>query len=239
MSQPRGKLTFSSVPWSGRLTLWTVKCKVSKRTLSDYRVGFYRSTWRGKKRERDCCYLFFLPRLSFLVPLERSSGNDTQGAALEPHGCSLAADTRRGIICSGTWQPSCCKALPCSTGVISGFSNLKLQIFQWLLTYCVSETSSDTSLSVECSLTWKSPSQEMLLSGRRKAQPDMCKTASSVTASRWWGSSSRRVVTSTCVGECRGWGQSVVFIKETRGPLVNDPDLYGWEIWFSSTGIEI
>lgn len=191
------------------------------------------------RRERDCCYLFFLPGLSFLVPLERSSGNDTQGAALEPRGCSLAADTRRGIICSGTWQPSCCKALPCSTGVISGFSNLKLQIFQWLLTYCVSEMSSDTSLSVECSLTWKSPSQEMLLSGRRKAQPDMCKTASSVTASSWWGSSSGRAVTSMCVGECRGWEQSVVFIKETRGPLVNDPDLYGWEIWFSSTGIEI
>ena len=191
------------------------------------------------KKDRDCCYLFFLPDLSFLFRLERSSRNNTQGATLEPRGCSLAADTRRGIICSGTWQPSCCKALPCSTGVISDFSSLKLQIFQWPVTYCVSETSSDTSLSVECSLTWKSPSLEMLRWGKRKAQPSMCKTASSVTASRWRGSSSGRAVTFTCVGECRGWGQSVVFIKETRGPLVNDPDLYGWEIWFSSTGIEI
>lgn len=238
MSQPRGKFTFSSVHWSGRLTLWTMKCKFSKRTLSDCRVGFYRPTWRGKKK-RGCCYLLFLPDLSFRFPLERSSRNNTQGATLEPRGCSSAADTRRGIICSGTCQPSCCKALPCSAVVISDFSNMKLQIFQWPVTYCVSETSSDTSLSVECSLTWKSPSQEMLRWGRRKAQPSMCKTASSVTASRWRGSSSGTAVMSTCVGECRGWGQSVVFIKETRGPLVNDPDLYGWEIWFSSTGIEI
>lgn len=201
------------------------------------KLGFIDLPGEAKKEERFC-YLFFLPDLSFLFPLERSSRSDTQGAALGPRGCSSAADTGRGIICSGTWQPLCCKAPPCSTVVISDFSSCKLQIFHWPVTYRVSEMSSDTSLSVECSLTWKSPSQEMLLWGRRKAQPSMCKTAFRIAAGRWRGSSSRRAVTFTCVGECRGWRRSVV-IKEARGRLLSSPDLCGWDVWFSSTGIEI
>lgn len=36
----------------------------------------------------------------------RSCRNSSQGPSSEPPGCSLAADTRNGIICSGTAQPS-------------------------------------------------------------------------------------------------------------------------------------
>lgn len=197
MSQPRGKLTFSSVRWSGRLTLWTVKCKVSKRTLSDYRVGFYRPTWRGKKRERLLLpVLSARPQLS--CPLREKLGSDTQGS-LQTHVAVLWLPTQgEGLFVQVLDSPRVvrlCHALQCHLRLLQ-LEITDLPVTPYVL--CFRGSSELASLSVECSLTWKSPSQEMLLSGRRKAQPDMCKTASSVTASRWWGPPPGRAVTSMC-----------------------------------------
>lgn len=205
MSQPRGELTFPSVRWSGQLTLWTMKYKFSKRTLSDCKVGSYRPTWRGKK-ERDFVTYSFYQTSAFFSPQREAPGATPRGP-LWGHVAVLRLQTQGEGLFVQVLDSPCVVRLRHTLQLASQTSpTLNYKSSTDLFTYRVSEMSSDTSLSVECSLTWKSPSQEMLLWGRRKAQPSMCKTASSVTARKWRGSSSRRAVTFTCVGECRGLG---------------------------------